>query len=70
MDKTNRREFVNYWHGMDTYTYRFDTGKLYAVFPRIDTPVRLVQYHLHWFFCDFASQRNHACGVEGGKPVL
>lgn len=39
MDKLGAREFVNYHRGMDTYTYRFDTGKLYSVFPVIDTPV-------------------------------
>jgi len=38
MDKPAKKQFVNYYHGMDTYTYRFDLGKLYFVFPRIDTP--------------------------------
>lgn len=40
LDKAAQRQYVDYYQGMDTYTYRFDTGKMYFVFPRIDTPVR------------------------------
>lgn len=38
-DAIKGREFLSYYSGMDTYLYRFDTGKLYSSFPRIDTPV-------------------------------
>ena len=46
MDKVGKKQFVNYYHGMDTYTYRFDLGKLYFVFPRVDTPVRVANWVL------------------------
>lgn len=70
MDKTNRREFVNYWHGMDTYTYRFDTGKLYAIFPRIDTPVRPFKSIRKVFVFPRTFQRNHPSFFEAPKNHL
>jgi len=36
-DATNNRAKIDYFNGMDSYYYRFDISKTYAVVPRIDT---------------------------------